>query len=344
MLFYTMLICFLVCFLWICKKANKKKFAAGGVAVVLSVIAGLRYGVGTDYPTYMINYTFYKMAEIRGLRYAGIYLIAHVAAFIHDDYATWFFLMSCVTVCGAVYAIYKYNESFSMGMLLYLFLGCWHNSFNVVKQCAAVSVLLLGQKFLLEKKFVKWSMVCVAAASFHISALLMIPVYFFVTREATLKQIVVAFVVSIVVSISYDRLMDVMMILKDLSETDVSRSVATRGVNVFRVAVNFAPLILVLFFKKNCALYDEKYRTWTNMSILNAALYFAGMNSVYLTRFCLYTEAYNVFLIPYLISRSKRKTNQRIIFSSCLFLYFLFWMYDLQKGSTTATFHWIFER
>lgn len=344
MLFYIMLVVLLSCFLWICGGTNNKKIAAAGSAAILSVIAGLRYEVGTDYPVYMSNYFFYKSAKFEGLKYAGIYLTARIAELIRDDYATWFFLMSCLTVGVAVYAIYKYNDDFCLGILLYLFLGCWHNSFNVVKQCAAVSILLLGQKYLLNRNFAKWVLVCIIAASFHISALLMIPVYFFVTHSVTWKQIVIVFFASILISLSYDKLMNVMMLLKGLDKTDVTQGVASRGVNIIRVIVNFAPLALVSFFRRNCTREDRKWSTWSNMSILNAALYFAGMHSVYLTRFCLYTEAFNIFLIPNLLAKSKNVSNKRIIQSMALLLYFMFWLYDLQKGSTTATFHWIFER
>lgn len=322
----------------------QKKLILCTMATALILVAGLRYKVGTDYPVYMLNYSGYKSASIADLRYAGIYLIAKLSSILYDDYSTWFFLMSLFTIGGAMYAMYKYSSIVPLSVLLYLFLGCWHNSFNVVKQCAAVTVLILGQGFLYEKKFVGWSIVCVLAASFHISALLMIPVYFLVIRDIDWKQILLMLSVTVFVSVSYDKLMGLMAGLKNMDTVDASVSVTTRNVNILRVLVSFAPVLLMCFFYQGRDKADVRFTVLANMSMLNAFLYLANRKSVYLTRFCLYTDVFNVFFIPYMISGSKYKTNKEIITTVCCVLYMAFWLYDLSKGSTTATFHWIFER
>lgn len=347
MFFYIELL-FVICIFLLAykysRKIREKKICVICVALILILVAGLRYKVGTDYPVYVINYPRYKNASVLNLRYAGIYIIAKIASVLYDDYTTWFFLMSLFTVGGAVYAVYKYSSNFPFSILLYLFIGCWHSSFNVVKQCAAVTVLLLGQRFLFDRKFVKWVFTCLLAASFHISAVFMIPIYFLVTREINVRQLILMFAVAVIVSLSYDKLIDVMSSLKRLDVIDASKSVTTRSVNILRVLVSFAPVILACFFYRGKENENSQTMVLTNFSILNALLYFASMRSVYLTRFCLYTEAFNVFFIPHIISKSKLKTNKGIISFVCFVLYLAFWLYDLSKGSTTSTFHWIFER
>lgn len=322
----------------------QKKLILWVMATTLILVAGLRYRVGTDYLVYMINYAGYKNASIESLRYAGIYLIAKISSILYDDYATWFFLMSLFTIGGAVYAVYKYSSNAPLSILLYLFLGCWHNSFNVVKQCAAVTILILGQRFLYEKKIIGWSIICILAASFHISALLMIPVYFLVVRDVNWKQILVMISVAFIVSISYDKLIGIMAELKNMDTIDASVSVTTRNVNILRVLVSFAPVLLMCFFHQGRIKTDVHFTVLANMSMLNAFLYLANRRSVYLTRFCLYTDVFNIFFIPYMISRSKRRANRKIITTVCCVLYMIFWLYDLSKGSSTATFHWIFGR
>lgn len=322
----------------------QKKLILWAMATTLILVAGLRYRVGTDYPVYMINYAGYKNSSIANLRYAGIYLIAKISSILYDDYATWFFLMSLFTIGGAIYAVCKYSSNVPFSILLYLFLGCWHNSFNVVKQCAAVTILILGQRFLYEKRFIGWSIVCILAASFHISALLMIPVYFLVVRDVDWKQILVMLSIAFIVSISYDKLMGIMAGLKNMETIDASVSVTTRNVNILRVFVSFAPVLLMCFFYQGRSKTDVRFAVLANMSMLNAFLYLASRKSVYLTRFCLYTDVFNIFFIPHMISGSKYRANKKIITTVCCVLYMAFWVYDLSKGSSTATFHWIFER
>ena len=344
---YFIMLCLVSFFLFVFRYSrtykNKKKCAVL-IAFILIVIAGLRYKVGTDYTAYIMNYEKYKNADILELKYAGVYLIARLACLLNDDYATWFFLMSVLTIGGAVYSIFKYSSNFPFSILLYLFIGCWHNSFNVVKQCAAVTILLFGLQYIFDRKFLKWGIVCLVASSFHISAVLMIPIYFLVTREIGKKQIFLLIVIAFAVSLSYDRLMALMSSLKSLDSIDASKSVTTRNVNILRVLVNFAPVLLMLFFCRNMKKEDAKFKVLANFALLNAFLYLANMGSVYLTRFCLYTEVYNTLFIPCVISKSKIKSNKEILTILCCAFYFVFWLYDLSKGSTTATFHWIFER
>lgn len=343
MTFYLILLLIILLLIILYQGSTRgKKIILFMMGFILVVVAGLRFHVGTDYSVYMRNYQYYKVASISGLRYAGVYIVGHLAKYIRDDYATWFFLMSVITVGLSMYAINKYSYTVATSILLYLFLGCWHNSFNVVKQCAAIAIILVGQKFLFEKKFFYWMVICIIASTFHISALLMIPVYFLVTREINIKQIVLISAIGIIIALSYEVLFNVMKLLKNLDELDVSQSVVTRGVNTIRVCVNFAPVLLAfMFYKTNT---DVRYKVWTNFSILNAVLYLASMKSVYLTRFCLYTDVFNMFFIPCAIRHSGFKFNRKLIWTSCMVLYMMFWLYDLSKGSTTSTFHWIFER
>ena len=314
-------------------------------AIALIFVAGFRYKVGTDYSVYISNYDVYKESLFSDLSRFGLKLIAVISRLIYDDYATWFFLMSFFTVTLAMVAIYKYSDTPEFSILLYLFLGCWHLSFNIVKQCAAAVVLLVGQKYLFEEKFSKWMLICLLGSLFHVSALLMIPVYFLLKKRVSIKQILLLCFIGLVLYFNYDRLFDLMEFLKEgEGVTSITSAVGEPEVNRLRVLVACSPVLLMLFYKP---LYDEsdvQMRVWTNMSILNAVLYVASMNSVYLTRFCVYTDIFNIFFLPKFFSKMDIKLEKSTLVIICLALYCIFWWTDLSKGSTTQVFHWIFER
>ncbi len=314
-------------------------------AMTLIFVAGFRYEVGTDYPTYVLNYEKYKDLEFTDFSRLGLKLIALFSQFIHDDYATWFFLMSFFTIGLCMVAIYKYSDTPEHSILLYLFLGCWHFSFNIVKQCAAAVVLLVGQKYLFEDKFFKWALVCLFAAIFHVSALLMIPVYFLVRNRVSMKQILLLCFLGLVLYFNYDKLFELIEFMKEGEGiTTLTSEVGEREVNRWRVLVACSPVLLMLFYKP---LYDDsdvKMRVWTNMSILNAILYVASMNSVYLTRFCVYTDIFNIFFLPKIFSKMDIKLEKSTLIVICFVLYCIFWWTDLSKGTTLREFQWIFER
>lgn len=340
------------------RSIDKDKLFLTIIGLVLILVSGLRYRVGTDYSAYVINYAGYKALNYRNF---GVRLLAIIASWINDDYSTWFFLMALLTVGLCVYSIYKKKEYWHISIILYLFMGYWHASFNIVKQCAAMAIIIACQDFLIEKKFAKWAMACLAASLFHVSAIILIPVYFLVTKKINIKHLFLIVLVGVVISICYEKLFSIMAFLKSNEGLEsISSAVGAREVNVLRVIVNVIPAFLMIFLKYNYKAYEERENdsaetnvaharydgeltVWSNMALLNAVISVAAQNSVYLTRFCYYTGVFNMFFIPFALS-SVRRNTRLLIYSILLICYFIFWVYDLSKGSTTVAFHWIFER
>lgn len=330
------------------------------IAVCLVLVSGLRYRVGTDYLQYSKNYSLYK--EIR-LENFGCRIVAVIASWINDDYSTWFFLMALITIGLCLYSVSKQKENWQLAVILYLFMGYWHSSFNIVKQSLAMAILLSCQNFLFSKKFVKWAIACIIAALFHVSAVIMIPIYFLLTRKVTKRQIILIVFVGVFISVGYEQLFRFMDILK-LNDGSVSldSDIGTRQVNSLRVLVNVIPALFIIplwnkYSKYNfdytketitgrtsvIEQYGAKLNVWSNFALLNAVLCVATHNSVYLSRFCYYTGIFNLFFVPFALKEISLK-GKRIIYGILLVCFFLYWSYDLFKGSTTVTFHWIFER
>lgn len=321
------------------------KYTIGVMFIVLVLIAGLRYMVGTDYTAYILNYENYKTESLLEFNKLGVRIIAHISMLIKDDYATWFFMMSLFSVGLSIIAIYRYSDYAVLSVFMFVFLGCWHGSFNLVKQYGAVAVLLIGQETVLKRDFKKWIIICGIAAIFHISALFLIPIYFLVTAEVNKKHVLMLAVIGIAISFGYEYLFDIMSFLKEgESTTSIDSSVGSRQVNIIRVAVACAPPLLMYLYRNELDFTKGKICIWANISILNAVFYIAARNSVYLTRFCVYTDVFNAFLLPSVWMGIKRPNDRKLVIASCLLLYCCFWLYDLSKGSTTSVFQWIFDR
>ena len=254
--------------------------------------------------------------------------------------------MSAITVVPVIWSIKKHSVLPMVSIILYVLLGCWHFSFNLVKQTAAASVILLGYDSLKKRDIYNWILICLIASTFHFSALMMIPVYFLVINPVSKKNTLLIVLIGLALFLYYDKLFDIIAYLKR-GEYLVGINSATRNnsVNLIRIAVNFAPLFLfyALFKKKEYNAAEADINIMANMSLLNAALNFGSMRSIYINRICVYTNLFNVFFIPLIIKKGKTN-NKWFLVLVIYFLYIIFWWYDLKKGSTTAVFHWIFER
>lgn len=317
------------------------------VTAILLFVAGFRFRVGTDYTqyarNYVLSYSKFTWQDFSPLAQPGAAVVAWFAKGIHHSYKTWFFLMSLCTVVPAMIGIYRNSQWKLMSVLMYLFLGCWHFPFNIVKQGVAAAILFLAYPLLRDRHFWKWCLCCLAAAMFHISALLMIPIYFLARPKITKWNILVILAISIVCMFAYDFLYNLMAILKQGSGMIHSNSrVLNTGVNILRILVHCSPVALFAVFHEKYDKEDKDVACLFNLAFLNAALNVASMNSVYLNRFSNYTIIYNVLFFPILLKPLKGK-RLGWIKAVVLILFFAFWTYDLYKGSTTSNYQWIFS-
>lgn len=311
--------------------------------MILMFVAGLRYQVGTDYPHYVRNYSMYLERSLNLLQNPAMTVVAWISELLNGDYTTWFFIMSALTCIPVAVMLRKESVASGLSTVLFVVLCCWHTSFNIVKQSAAMAFIMLGFRHLMNRNFKRWCLFCVMGAMFHVSALLMIPVYFLIDSKVTWKRCVLLITVGIVITLAYESLFGLMGVLRGTTSESLASSYGARDLNILRVLVNCAPCVFALVLLKHYDLNDRRFCILFNLSLLNAVLNVATMGSAYLNRFALYTIPFNALFIPYLV-RPFKKRSRGIIWSVLFALYTAYWAYDLYKGSTTRVFQWIFQR
>lgn len=310
---------------------------------VLLMVAGLRYQVGTDYAAYQSNYTDYLNADISLLGQPVLTAVAKLSAFIYNDYATWFFLMSFITLVPILITIKNRSINIGFSLLLFVLLGSWHTSFNIVKQSAAMAIIFAGYPFLIDRKFFKWLLICFLATMIHVSALFMIPIYFVATPKVSYIRVIVFILIGVVILMVYDQLFLIMESLKSDSGGAISSEsdLATTEVNSLRILVSLAPFIF--FLLKKYDFKNEEFCVLFNLSLINAVLNIASSQSIYLNRIVIYTNVYNLMFYPYLV-RPFGKNGRMLMYATIFVLYLVYWSYDLYKCSDTVNYQWIFNR
>lgn len=177
-------ILFLVC-AWILleKKALNRK-AIWVPASILIIFATIRdYTIGTDTHTYtkpfrffsgLDNYFFDPQVEM-GYQYL-VYILLHLTS----EYYILFLITSIIIIFGFFYVIKKYSVDYFLSVYIFITFSIYTFYFNTLRQAIAIVICMLGLKFLLEKKLFKYLIFVALASLFHISALIMIPIYFLV--------------------------------------------------------------------------------------------------------------------------------------------------------------------
>ena len=322
---------------------NKKiTLTALCVFFVLAFVAAFRYRVGTDFHSYFKTETWAGKFVEGDFSDPGFTLFAKIASWLFggkDGAVT--ILSAIVTVALFIFTIAKHSESFTMSVFLFVFIGCFTGMFNGVRQYLATGILFAGFHYVVNKKLIKWLIVVLIASTVHITAILMFFVYFICNLKCDWKLILLYFILAVVLLFAYEPLFDLIGNLKQ-EEIDTSYEYMNSSVNIFRILVQCAPIVLFLFVDRSKLNSDKEARFLFNICLFNGALAIAAMNSPYLARFWIYTSCFQVLMYPKVLN--KISGNDKIIFTIIIIAcYVVFWAYEIMNSPALSTFRWIFN-
>lgn len=313
-------------------------------AILLTCMAGLRYRVGTDYGAYYNMYFSYKNFSIANdfdiLDEPLISIIGKIASIIYDSPYTMFFLTSVITVGFVLYSIYEETTDFTFVILLYVFVGCWHSSFNGMRQCLAVTIVFLGRKYITDRKLLKYLLVCFIAFLAHRSALFCVLFYFIYSKKFSTRRLLLILITTILISVNYETVFGFIGWLND-SEF-IANTYSERSVNFLRVLIGWCPAVLGIYYVYTKNL-DEQQLFYVYLLVINAAIRSATADSAYLYRLGMFPA---IFLPLGLsaITRSCDPKYRKIFRIGIVSFFFLYWLYEITSSVTLFEFEWIFGR
>jgi hypothetical protein len=149
-------------------------------------LATFREGIGFDYQIYID--IFEKTDEqnlaaifsnvVNGGIEPGFYLLNRFLSLFVTSSVAMYGVYSFLMLAPVAYFIYRYCADVWLSTWLYVTVTFFYTTMDFVRQGMAVSIILMGYKFLREKKAIPFLLLVLLAATFHKTALIMIPVYF----------------------------------------------------------------------------------------------------------------------------------------------------------------------
>lgn len=152
----------------------------------LVLFSGLRSAaVGTDAGNYVWNFKQSAgLSEVWGGGVEpGVRFLAWFGKMVYDNYVTLFTLVGIVVTLCFLLGIRKLSVNPATSVFVLLTSGVFYFSFNGMRQGIAIAVVFLAIGFIYYRKL--WAfLICVAVACFfHITAVMVLPVYFIVPRK-----------------------------------------------------------------------------------------------------------------------------------------------------------------
>lgn len=179
MLYLSVLFLMFLCVYAFDYKKHKRlySFSYWGFFIILVLIAGLRYRIGTDSIVYESDYqdfpTIWELWRYKfsSFRYEpGFIIFASIPRSISSDFTLLQFFQSIV-VNLVIFLFIKQNTSHRFLALSLYFLALFLNlNTQVMREALSVSVFLLAWPFFRDGKWLWYYLLCLLASTFHTSA------------------------------------------------------------------------------------------------------------------------------------------------------------------------------
>lgn len=327
---YFFLIMFVYAFLYLsrnCKRKNLSNIFIFFAILLMTLVAGCRWFVGTDFEMYNL---FYYSIKAKGEFVFSLSLEPMFIAFCYitgkffDTSFVCFLLIALYTYTFIVFACKKCCKYYDFAVFLYFCFGFYFSSLNIVRQWMAIAPILYYYATYENNSKIKNSLLLLLCILSHYSSIIIIPLIFLckcIKKESTRLGI-------ILVSLLLYALKDnVLLVLKNicLSFDFLSKYAHYFNGNNYSNASLMWPLVFfsiyifyLIFYclpkKRENSLNNIKINFCTNILTLAIVFAFWGRDLDLMERLSHYFLVVVVLLIPLLYQNIINKENKKFLF------------------------------
>lgn len=318
------------------------KWAAWALAIPLIIWAGTREDIA-DTGLYRIGFHAapdtlgaipnYLFSEGQDKGY-GVFQIA-VKSIIGDRDVLYFLIIAAICVLCVTLTYRKYSCSFGLSMFLFVASAdAYQWLFNGMRQFIPAAVLFAAMGLILQKRYLAFVVLTLAASTFHLSTLLMLPAVFLVQGRAWNRKTLLFLVAILGALLFLEQFTDILETALSNTQYDdvVAQFEEDDGTNILRVLVYAVPAGLSLIGKRQIDAYDSPVINLSvNMSILSLGLYILSMftSGIYMGRLPIFFSLYNYILLPWEIEYLFEKKSARLLRVLMVGFYMAFCYYQM---------------
>jgi len=294
----------------------------GGIILIL--ISGLRWEMGTDWPSYFnffnFNNTFKDFYEADFE--VGFAFLNYLVKLTTDSYSVLLTMMAIFVISIKIRAAFKY----SMFPLIAIFINFASiTDVFFIRQTIAAAITIIAIEYIIQKNIYKFLFVILLAASIHVSALIFFPSYWIYHLEIKKRYWVIIFVgilltsnfglieksIYLIISLLYGS--DNIFLSKFSFYMEMQSSNNTFVISLIRRAI-FIPIYI--FAAEYVIDKKDLYRRFLNLVLSGYIIFllFAQISEEIAVRLCGYYTVYEFILLSAIISVTKNKFLRLLIF------------------------------
>lgn len=305
------------------------------IIIILSIVSGLRWGIG-DTSAYINLYEIisegnYNMSD--SAYEVGFIYFFKVLMLISSDPQFMIFITSIIFNTFMILTLRQYSSYFEMEIFLFLTTGIYISSMNGIRQWMVISILFYSTRYIIDGKQYRYFIIVALMSLIHTSAIIMIPVYYVVKKEAWSKSTIILILTSLVILLGFSEIVPALFsVLGDsgLGEYSGHLNINQGGASIIRVLILFVPVFLSYIYKNDLKKNVNGADVFINMSLLAFITMCMAMYNWIFARIGMYFEVYNLILIPYILRYGMKDIKfKNLVYYCCIVLYFLLFYVDL---------------
>ena len=313
---------------------TKQKILIVLALLVLVIPAGFRWNVGTDFEMYNLFFEKYKSRFVLDLQIEPMFkLFCFLPGQIFNTSLVTFILIAVYTY-GLVFKFCKKNCKFyELAMFLYLCMGFYFSSLNIVRQWMAIPAMLLSYNYISEKKYYKAILFFLLSYLCHYTSILLLPIIFFLTVIKKEKTRILILLLSIFIFLFSNKIISIIqMFLLEISFLSkyayyFSKANSMNASFILPAICLIIYVYYLLFYKvtiskdkKIIEEFDNKIKIYVNVLIFAFMFTLLGTRIDIFERMSHYFFPIVIVIIPMIIEKLKITNNKKIIFCAVLLL------------------------
>lgn len=291
------LIALFFCFISINLRSNINisKFSQTCLILTLVYFSAFRDGLGQDYDGY---YDILLKGYFNEFQWKepGFSLFSNIIYFTSFSPIFFFLMMALLTNYFFIKSFYRYQHTF---LIVFIYLTgsiFYFNTFNLVRQMCAASIFMYGIKFVEEKKLLYYMICIFIAASFHISAIFLAPIYYICNRlysnKLLISILIISYVLGQIIKLNLTSILAKYITLYYWYFDEEAPIVDSGYLTLF---FNLVLLLLIINAKRKG---DVKYNLVFNLFFIGVILYNFIPSFFYVFRFAIYFIVFTPIVLP----------------------------------------------
>lgn len=320
------------------------KIIVGLIMVIYSIISGLRYMnyYQSDEWIYRVGFEALVnkgIGEVLSHKEVGFALLNWGLGRVCDDSQILILVVAIITNVLIIRMIAIYSRPFELGMFLYVAMGLFFTSFNIMRQYLAVAILVAGIRYLFEENFKKYLVYIIGATTIHASSILMIPIYFLITSKYFKQLMPIVIIATVVTLVRFKEVVLQLVVGTQYQHYSMSIEKGLYGVSVIRVMVVCLPVLIMWCYRQRLIERRRENLFLINLLTIGACIMVISTQYVFFARLEILVGIYSLIIIPEFLKLFNDRVSVTLVYIGILILYFIFGLY---QASINPIYHTIF--